>query len=96
VACAKALKQAKEAQETWTKGGRRRGAEDERRKALWIQYFELRDQTVLALRHPFAMTSHKSQGSTVRSVYAAADDLERYSKAGLYVAVTRPREKIVY
>lgn len=96
VACAEALKQAKEAQETWTKGGRRRGAEGELRKALWLRYFELRDQTVLALRHPFAMTSHKSQGSTVQSVYAAADDLERYSKAGLYVAVTRPREKIVY
>jgi ATP-dependent exoDNAse (exonuclease V) alpha subunit len=96
VACEAALKQAKTAQEGWVKGGRRRGGEDETRKALWAHYFELRDQTVLALRHPFAMTSHKSQGSTVRAVYAEANDLARYSKAGLYVAVTRPREKIVY
>ena len=96
LACAAALKQAKEAQDSWAKAGRRRGGEDETRKALWARYFELRDQTVLALRHPFAMTSHKSQGSTVRAVYAEANDLARYSKAGLYVAVTRPREKIVY
>lgn len=95
VAVADALAAAQKAQETWARGGKKRGIEDENRKILWKIYFTIRDQTVLALRHPFAMTSHKSQGSTVRAVYAEAEDLARYSKAGLYVAVTRPREKIV-
>lgn len=68
---------------------------DKRRKAAWAEYFELRDQTVIAFSHPFAITSHKSQGSTYRAVYADAADLERFSRHALYVAVTRPRELLV-
>ena len=68
---------------------------DVARRAAWVQFFEWRDQTVVSFRHPFAFTSHKSQGSTVRKAFVHASDLLRYSKAGLYVAVTRPRVEVV-
>jgi hypothetical protein len=47
---------------------------------------------VISFRHPFAITSHKSQGSTYKSVFADTADLGRFSTHALYVAVTRPRE----
>lgn len=65
------------------------------RKRAWAEYFEWRDQTVISFRHPFAITSHKSQGSTYRKVFADASDLGRFSMHALYVAVTRPREELV-
>lgn len=68
---------------------------DRYRRQAWRSFFEWRDSTVLTFRHPFAITSHKSQGSTYRVVYADVHDLGRFSSQALYVAVTRPREELV-
>lgn len=72
----------------------RRAAVDSERRQAWRAFFEWRSQTVISFRHPFALTSHKSQGSTYRAVYANTADLAKYSAASLYVAVTRPRETL--
>lgn len=66
-----------------------------KRRAAWASFFDWRDQRVISFRHPFAITSHKSQGSTYKSVYADTGDLGRFSAQALYVAVTRPREELV-
>jgi len=68
---------------------------DEARKAAWHEAFEWADQTVLSFSHPFAITSHKSQGSTYREVYVDAMDLLRFERRALYVAVTRPAKLLV-
>lgn len=73
----------------------RRRDVDSRRKQAWVEYFKWRDQTIITFRHPFALTSHKSQGSTYKSVFADVVDLGRFGKHALYVAVTRPRETLV-
>jgi exodeoxyribonuclease-5 len=82
------------AQELQQKVKKDRSVDGMRRQA-WVDFFNWRDQTVIRFRHPFAMTAHKSQGSTVRAVYANATDLERYNRAALYVAVTRPKDRVV-
>lgn len=66
-----------------------------RRKRAWASFFEWRDQTIITFRHPFAITSHKSQGSTYRQVFADTADLARFSNQALYVAVTRPKDELV-
>ena len=75
--------------------GEAKWALDKERKKAWGAYFELKDQTVLSFSHPFAITSHKSQGSTYRAAFVDVGDLETYSRHALYVAVTRPREELV-
>ena len=75
--------------------GEAKWALDKERKKAWSEFFELKDQTVIAFSHPFAITSHKSQGSTYRAAFVDTTDLERYSRHALYVAVTRPREDLV-
>lgn len=69
---------------------------NQRRKAAWASFFELKDRTVLDFAHPFAITSHKSQGSSYRRTFIAANELAEFSKRSLYVAATRPREELVY
>lgn len=76
-------------------GDYRRGDVDRQRKQAWVNFFSWRDQTIITFRHPFAITSHKSQGSTYRSVFVDVADLARCSSHALYVAVTRPREELV-
>jgi exodeoxyribonuclease-5 len=68
---------------------------DTRRRRAWRDFFEWRDTTIITFRHPFAITSHKSQGSTYRLVFADVADLGRFSTQALYVAVTRPRDELV-
>lgn len=68
---------------------------DKRRRQAWRAFFEWRDTMILTFRHPFAITSHKSQGSTYRVVFADIADLGKFSSQALYVAVTRPREELV-
>lgn len=68
---------------------------DKARRQAWRDFFTWRDTTVISFRHPFAITSHKSQGSTYRLVFADVADLGKYSTQALYVAVTRPREELV-
>lgn len=68
---------------------------DNLRREAWKSFFELKDSTVLSFAHPFAMTSHKSQGSSYRNAYVDANDIENFSSRGLYVAATRPKETLV-
>lgn len=68
---------------------------DSQRRQAWSNFFSWRDQTIISFRHPFAITSHKSQGSTYRTVFVDVPDLARCSSHALYVAVTRPREELV-
>lgn len=75
--------------------GRRMADTDKKRREAWRSYFEWRDSTLISFTHPFAITSHKSQGSTYREVFADVTDLASHSPQGLYVAVTRPRENLV-
>jgi hypothetical protein len=67
-----------------------------RRKEAWKQFFKLKDETVLNFAHPFAITSHKSQGSSYRRAFVGVRDIEQFSPRGLYVAVTRPKVELVY
>jgi hypothetical protein len=66
---------------------------DPKRKDAWGAFFK-HQQRVLGFAHPFAITSHKSQGSTYRAVYAAVAELAAFNRAALYVAVTRPSETL--
>jgi hypothetical protein len=88
-------KAAIELQAEWKKN-RSDDSLNSQRKAAWAQFFELKDRTVLNFAHPFAITSHKSQGSTYRRTFIAADELAQFSDRSLYVAATRPREELVY
>ena len=69
---------------------------NERRKAAWGSFFELKDRTVLNFAHPFAITSHKSQGSSYRRTFIMAPELAQFSNRSLYVAATRPKEELIY
>jgi hypothetical protein len=66
------------------------------RVEAWSAFFELKDRTVLDFAHPFAITSHKSQGSSYRRTFIAAQELAQFSHRSLYVAATRPKEELVY
>jgi exodeoxyribonuclease-5 len=65
------------------------------RTEAWKAFFHLKDNAVLSFAHPFAVTSHKSQGSSYRRAFVDARDIENYSSRGLYVAATRPKETLV-
>lgn len=82
---------ARELQDQYKKG---KLVNNERREA-WQSFFQLKDNTVLSFAHPFALTSHKSQGSSYRRAFVDAKDIENYSSRGLYVAATRPKETLV-
>ena len=69
---------------------------DKMRREAWAKFFQHKDQTVLDFAHPFAITSHKSQGSTYGDVFVDADDIERFSNRGLYVAMTRPSGELFF
>lgn len=68
---------------------------DQHRRQAWAAYFQLRDDTVLGLVHPFAITSHKSQGSSYRRAFVDATDMQAFDPRALYVGVTRPKEELV-
>ena len=68
---------------------------DAERRDAWKSFFELKDNTVLSFAHPFALTSHKSQGSSYRRAFVDANDIENFSSRGLYVAATRSKETLV-
>lgn len=71
------------------------GRIDAARRKAWVDFFEWRDQTIISFHHPFAITSHKSQGSTYRACFVSANDFANFGSHGLYVAVTRPKELLV-
>lgn len=68
---------------------------DAERKMAWKLFFELKENTVMSFAHPFALTSHKSQGSSYRRAFVDARDIGNFSNRGLYVAATRPKETLV-
>lgn len=76
------------------KGGERQ-LDNERRQA-WKSFFELKDQTVLNFAHPFAITSHKSQGSTYKNAFVQSSDIAQFDERGLYVGMTRPSTQLFY
>ena len=78
--------------------GKNRGDQNlnQRRKDAWASFFELKDRTVLDFAHPFAITSHKSQGSSYRRTFILAQELAQFSNRSLYVAATRPKLELVY
>lgn len=65
------------------------------RRAAWVKYFNLRDNTVLSVSHPFALTSHKSQGSTYKRAYVDAADMAPFDPRALYVGATRPSDELI-
>lgn len=67
---------------------------DKARKDAWGKYFA-HQQRVISFQHPFAITSHKSQGSTYREAFVNLADLLRFDRRALYVAVTRPAKRLV-
>jgi len=68
---------------------------DAARRAAWRVFYGLRDQSVLLFAHPFALTIHKSQGSTYREAFVNYGDAERAGPRGMYVACSRPSDKLV-
>jgi len=68
------------------------------RKEAWKLFFNWQQRTLVSITHPFAITSHKSQGSTYRQAWVdRADIASAPGGAGdksLYVAVTRASEKV--
>lgn len=68
---------------------------DAKRRVAWVDYYGHRDHTVLSLSHPFAITSHKAQGSTYRRAYVDATDMAPFERSALYVGVTRPSNQLV-
>lgn len=69
------------------------------RKAKWREYFALRDKFA-PLNHCYALTVHKSQGSTFNNVYVALSDILKNRKIQernqlLYVAYSRAAKKLV-
>lgn len=96
VAVKQAFAAANDLQREWKAAGSKKDTMlDSNRKDAWVRAFELKDRTVIAFRHPFALTSHKSQGSTYRNVFVDAGDIERFDSRGLYVAATRPSKELV-
>lgn len=68
----------------------------------WGEFFENKDALdSIALDYGYAITSHKAQGNTFNNVYVFEDDItssmatNKAVNQSLYVAVTRPRKKLV-
>lgn len=69
------------------------GERDVARKEAWANFFK-HEQKIISFAHPFAITSHKSQGSTYREVFVATAELLQFNRKALYVAVTRPSKRL--
>lgn len=71
---------------------------DKERKAVWGTYFGLED-TFAWVDYAYAMTTHKSQGSTFDHVFVDVPDLLRSGgmlQRILYTAVTRPAKSLTF
>lgn len=69
--------------------------EEELRREAWTVFFAHKE-AVLHFVHPFAITAHKSQGSTYREAFIDAGNLSKYTDSALYVAATRPTTRLVW
>jgi hypothetical protein len=68
---------------------------DTDRRAAWADFFMLKNSTVLSAAHPFAITSHKSQGSTYRQTFVDAEDMKGFDHRALYVGATRASDELI-
>lgn len=68
------------------------GREDRRTRQAWAHYYYLIQDTQL-FSHPYAMTVHKSQGSTFEQVWADVDSL-LHERPLAYVAATRASKQL--
>ena len=81
-------------------GDKREYSVNTERKSAWVRFFVWKDRTMAKITHPFAITSHKSQGSTYKRAWVDARDIlsapggEVQSRKSLYVAVTRASEQV--
>lgn len=69
-----------------------------KRKELWADFWSLKNKFT-DIRHGYAMTTHRLQGSTLDEVYVDQADIlanpnKREAFRSLYVSVTRPRFKL--
>lgn len=77
-------------------------AQDARRPGegkLWRKFWGLKNSMVY-FKHAYALTVHRSQGSTIPVVYVDAEDIlcnrnRIEAKRCFYVAVTRPSQKLI-
>jgi len=74
-------------------------ASDSERKAAWRQFFKA-DRTFHDLRHGYASTVHKAQGSTFKTVFIDLPDLLTCRDAELrnrlfYTALTGASHRVV-
>jgi len=75
-----------------------REKDSRKRKELWADFWSLKNKFT-DIRHGYAMTTHRLQGSTLDEVYVDQADIlanpnKRESFRSLYVAATRPRFKL--
>lgn len=68
---------------------------DPERRAAWQDFFRLDRSTILSASHPFAITSHKSQGSTYGNAFVDATDMAPFDHRALYVGATRPSKELI-
>lgn len=67
---------------------------DGQRRRAWTAYYEHK-RSIVSFVHPFAITSHRSQGSTYETAVIHASELLQYDRRALYVASTRPSSTLV-
>lgn len=85
--------------ERWTKLLSKSFKEAQIRVMTWKNYWELHDQ-VHYVRHGYAITAHRSQGSTYNKVYVNLNDILRNqnrveSLQCLFVACSRAKDKLI-
>lgn len=69
-----------------------------RDKALWKKFWAVKN-SVACVKHGYAYTTHRAQGSTVHTAFVDAADIMcnrdyREAQRGFYVAVTRPTTRL--
>jgi len=70
------------------------------RKRAWAEFFQWKDRTMAKITHPFAITSHKSQGSTYNRVFVDMRDIaatageDGLGAKSLYVSITRAATRV--
>lgn len=96
VELARRQERAQRLQKEWVAAGRPPGSGlNWERKQAWQSFFYLKDSVILSYQHPFAITSHKAQGSTYKKAFVHSANLEKYGQRPLYVAVTRGSEETI-
>ena len=88
----------KQERDNYTHGSREWAFADDKRKKTWQTYFSL-EETFAQVDYAYAMTVHKSQGSTFDHVFIDVPDLMGsggMQRTILYTAVTRPSKTLTF